>query len=119
MKENGLVIHDCKCSDQCESCIVGKLSRNPFPKQATPVNQVFDVVVSDLCGPITPSSYGGGQYILTFKDVYSKYVEIKVIKYKSETAQHVINFIKKIKTQHGKTIKIFRTDRGTEYLNNT
>lgn len=45
MKNHGLIIKSCSCTNVCEMCNIGKMARKPFPKKA-----VFDCVVSDVCG---------------------------------------------------------------------
>ena len=54
MKKNGLMIKDC----DCEMCFKGKMTRNPFPKRATPTYEVMDCVVSDVCGAMPTESVG-------------------------------------------------------------
>jgi transposase InsO family protein len=110
-------ITDCKCSDICESCIKGKLSRKSFPKQATPVQEPLDVIVSDVCGPLQTETMGRKRYFVTFTDIYSGYTDVQLIRGKNEVAKKCINFIEMLKTQIGRKPKIFRSDRGKEYLN--
>lgn len=117
MEGEGLRIKECKCSDECESCIRGKMSRKSFPKKATPTNEVLDCVVSDICGPMQVESVGRKRYFITFIDVHSKYTEVQFLREKSEAAEITIQYIEKMKNQIGKKPKVFRSDRGTEYLN--
>lgn len=43
----------CTCSDVCQTCIKGKLSRNVFPKNSKQkCDQILDLVHSDVCGPM-------------------------------------------------------------------
>lgn len=51
-------IKNCEHSDVCEDCFKGKMSRRPFPKSATPTEEVLDVVVSDVCAPLSTKSSG-------------------------------------------------------------
>lgn len=117
IERRGLRISKCNCSDECESCIRGKMQRKSFPKKATPTKNVMDCVVSDICGPMQVESVGRRRYFITFIDIHSKYTEVKVLREKSEAADSVIEYIERMKTQVGKKPKVFRTDRGTEYLN--
>jgi Reverse transcriptase (RNA-dependent DNA polymerase) len=115
MKKDGLKIRDCKCSDDCEMCVKGKMSRKTFPKKSTPVENVFDVVVSDVFGPMNIETVDHKKGFMTL-DVHSGYTEVKFSRKKSEVAVNVINYVKKLKTQFGKKPKVFRSDRGGEYL---
>ena len=117
MRKHGLEIKPCKCSDECEHCLKGKMFRKPFPKKSSPVNAVLDVIVSDVCGPMPTESLNRKRYFLTFIDVFSGYCEVRFIREKSEVPSETIQFVEKMKNQLGRKPKIFRSDRGTEYLN--
>lgn len=118
MKRLGLKIKDCKCSDVCESCIIGKISRSPFPKEAVPTNDVLDCIVSDICGPMPVTSLGGSRYFVTFIDVHSKYSAVYFLKTKDEVELKVIEHLELLSNTFRKKVKSFRTDRGTEYMSN-
>ena len=61
-------------SQVCEECAVGKQQRNQFPKgKSWRAKNVLELVHSDLCSPINPSSNGGKRYIITFIDDFSRY----------------------------------------------
>lgn len=115
MKSKGMKIKDCDCSDDCEMCLKGKMSRKPFPKKAKPTENILDVIVSDYCGPMQTESLGKKKGFVTFTDVFSGYTEIKMLKQKSEVVDATIEFIEKLKTQLQQKPKVFRSDRGGEY----
>lgn len=117
MEKHGLKIKACQCIDDCEMCIKGKLSRKPFPKKATPTKAALDCIASDICGPFQVESIGRKRYFLTFVDIHTGYTEVYLIREKSEAAQKTIEFVEMLKTQIGRKMKILRTDRGKEYLN--
>lgn len=111
----GLPSQPCLCSDVCEDCLKGKMSRRPF-KRSTPVEAVLDVVVSDVHGPMPVESIGRNRYFVTYIDVKSRYCELRIIKNKSEVPKCTIEYIEHLKLQYGKKPKVFRSDRGTEYM---
>ncbi|KAG5672409.1 hypothetical protein PVAND_002540 [Polypedilum vanderplanki] len=117
LKEKGLRFKDCKCNDVCESCIKGKLARKSFPKEASKPEEFLDLVVSDVCGPMQVKSIQGSRYFITFIEVYSGYTEVSFMREKSEVPTKVIEYIESIKVKFGRKMKIFRSDRGTEYTN--
>lgn len=118
MKNYGLTIKDCECSDICESCIKGKMHRKPFPRKASnDTKETFDIVVSDVCGPMQEESTGGSRYFVTFIDIHSRFCTVYFIKQKSEVAEKLIQFVEKVKTKFSKKPKVIRSDRGTEYTN--
>ena len=116
MKDIGLKIIDCDCTDVCESCIIEKISRNPFPKKALPVENILDCIVSDICGPMPVTSVSGFRYFVTFTDVHSKFCAVYLLKAKSEVQSKVIEYLELLKNTFDRKVKMFRTDRGTEYL---
>lgn len=118
MKKEGLKISECNCSDVCEACMMGKMSRLPFPRESRRTKNVLDVIVSDVCGPIQESSLGGNRYLITFTDVHSGHVTTKFLASKGGATRAAIEHCEWIKTQLGREPKVFRTDRGKEYLNN-
>lgn len=118
MGRHGLGIKKCSCEIVCEPCIKGKLSRKPFKLSKHPTKHVLDCIVSDLGGPLPVESIGRALYYITFTDLYSGYCEVYPMRSKAETPNVVRRYIEKVKNLTGKKPKIFRSDRGTEYLNN-
>jgi hypothetical protein len=116
MRKQGLRIRNCTCSDVCEPCIKGKMARKKFPRSRRKLKQPLDLVVSDVCGYMQTESIGKKLYFITFIDVYSRYCEVRFLRQKNEAVQESINFIERMKTQFDRKPKIFRSDRGTEYL---
>ena len=116
MKNIGLKIAKCDCKDICESYIAEKMTRHPFPKEATPTNKALDCIVSDICGPMPVMSVGGFRYFVTFTDVYSKYCAVYLIRSKDEVKDKVIEHLELLKNAFDRKVKVFRSDRGTEYM---
>ena len=60
-------------SSFCEGCVLGKHVRQPFQKQAGyRAKGILETIHSDICGPITPESFSGKRYFITFIDDYSR-----------------------------------------------
>lgn len=116
MKSYGIDVRECDCVDTCESCIKGKMTRTSFPKRSAPTERVLDVIVSDVCGPMTIESLSRSRYFVTFIDVHSKYCEVAFMRQKSEVGLRLIEYLEKMKNYFGKFPLILRTDRATEYL---
>lgn len=70
----------------------------------------------DHWGPIVTPSLDGFKYFLTIVDDFSRYTWIFPMTNKSETRQHIHNFITYCKTQFSCTIKMIRSDNGQEFL---
>ena len=100
----------------CESCVQGKLHRNPFPKAgATRAKGLLDLIHSDVCGPISPPSVGGARYFITFTDDKSRKTSVYFLKKKSDAFEKFKEFKAKAENELGRHIKRFRTDGGGEY----
>ncbi|RVX02180.1 Retrovirus-related Pol polyprotein from transposon TNT 1-94 [Vitis vinifera] len=68
----------------CESCLEGKMTKRPFPLKGNRVNDVLELIHSDLCGPMSVQARGGFEYFVTFIDDYSRYGYIYLLRRKSE-----------------------------------
>jgi len=101
----------------CEPCLEGKQTRQPSCKPATRAKETLELIHSDLCGPIDPTSYGGTNYYLSFTDDHTRMTQIYSLKKKSSA--NVLEKFKEYKAevekQTGKVIKRLRTDGGGEY----
>lgn len=111
-----LKITKCHCNPNCESCIKGKLPHTPYPKVAFKKENVLDVVVSDICGPIPVESHGKSKYFVTFIDAKSNFTVVKLLRSKSDCKTATIEFIESLKTSLKSKPRIFRSDRGGEYV---
>jgi len=104
-------------SKLCEPCQYAKSHRQKFPKNATNrANAILGRVHSDLCGPL-PTSVGGAKYILTLIDDHTRYTHVYFLANKSDAFGKFQVFKNLVEKQTGKSIKIFRSDGGGEYIN--
>ena len=64
-----------RVAEYCDGCALGKQHRAPFP-QATAyrAERGLELVHTNLCGPITPTTPGGNKYFLLVVDDYSRYM---------------------------------------------
>jgi transposase InsO family protein len=107
----------------CEPCVKGKHARTPFSTSETgKASRPLELVHMDVCGPVTPQSRGGANYLATFLDDYSGLSVVKPLAHKHQVAETVIDTLKFLETQCGNRqakVRTLRTDRGSEYLNQT
>lgn len=104
----------------CEDCIFGKQSRGPF-KAKVNVNKTcrkLQLIHSDVCGPMTPTSWDGKKYIVTFIDDYSHFTSVYMMSNKSETLDKFKEFKSMAENLHGTKIANLRCDNGGEYSSN-
>lgn len=112
----GFKIEDCSVEERCECCLEAKLTRLPFPSAVEKkTTRILEIIHSDLCGPISPSSFGGSRYVMTLIDDYSCYSRIFLLKVKSEAATRIKEFVAEMQTRFGRKPQVIRSDRGGEY----
>ena len=104
----------------CESCAHGKSRRAPFPhERRTKPTRIFQIVSSDLKGPILVPGKGGHRYYITFNCLYSTWTWISFLKQK--TSQEVLTttqrFLTDAQAETGQRLETLLTDNGSEYVN--
>ena len=100
----------------CESCLEGKMTKRPFNAKGRRVQDLLELIHSDVCGPMSIQARGGYEYFITFTDDYSRFGYVYLMKWKSETFEKFKEFRAEVENQLGKRIKAIRFDRGGEYL---
>ena len=100
----------------CEGCVMGKQHRCPYPKGISyRAKEPFELIHSDVCGPMSESSIGGSRYYVTFIDDFTRYTCVYFLKNKSEVLDKFKDFHSYATNVSGKGIKVIRTDNGGEY----
>jgi hypothetical protein len=101
----------------CEPCLEGKQTRQPSHKPATRASEPLELIHSDLCGPIDPTTYGGTNYYVLFTDDFTRMTHIYPLKKKSsaDVLEKFREYKPEVEKQTGKSIKRLRTDGGGEY----
>ena len=102
-------------STQCRGRLLGKMPRNSFPSTRTRGTKVGDIVHSDVCGPLYICTPTGAKYFVTFKDDFSSFCVIQLLKHKSEVQEAFKKFNAKMKSETGQATKILRSDGGGEF----
>ncbi len=95
---------------ECKMCTQSKMTqlRNRTPDKRA--NAPFDLVHSDLAGPISPGVKDGFNYAISFVDDYSGVIMIYFLKHKSDTVEATKQFLADI-ALFGK-VKCIRSDNG-------
>jgi hypothetical protein len=102
----------------CEGCVLGKHPQEKFNKGKyhrayTPL----DLILSDLMDPFPHPSISKVRFVLIFVDDFSRFTWIYFLRKKSKLFQHLKDFKAMVETQSGNKIKVFRTNKGGEYVN--
>lgn len=114
-KENLLEVQQ----NSCEICLqaqpnrtINKTSKNPVSKDS----KVLDRIHSDIGGPLVPT-YDKYKYYITFIDKASRFVEVVLLRSKSDALDAFNSYKLRAERLHNTTIKELFTDNGTEYIN--
>ncbi|MFS8020746.1 putative RNA-directed DNA polymerase [Helianthus anomalus] len=102
----------------CEVCHRSKQVGVPFPLSDHKSKELGDLIHLDLWGPYKVSSYEGYRYFLTVVDDFSRSLWCYMLKSKIEVFENLKAFYELVLTQFKKKIKVFRSDNGTEFINN-
>nr|GEW23258.1 hypothetical protein [Tanacetum cinerariifolium] len=79
----------------CSSCELGKAKRKSFHTKITPISKRrLQVLHMDLCGPMWVASINGKRYVLVIVDDYSRYTWTHFLRYKDETPEVLIDFLR-------------------------
>jgi hypothetical protein len=99
----------------CNGCAQGKNIKNSFPKRDNKAKGVLELIHSDVCGPMPPSSISGYVYYVSFIDDYSCKTWVYFLKSKDEVFNKFKEFKALIENLFERNIKILRSDNGGEY----
>ena len=92
------------------------MTKRPFSAKGERSKEPFQLVHSDVCGPLSVQSRGGYEYFVTFIDDYSRYGYVYLMQKKSETFGKFKEFMAEDEKNLGKSLKTLRSYRGGEYL---
>jgi transposase InsO family protein len=102
----------------CPACEQGKMKKSSHTSKVdTNCSNPLDMIHMDLCGPMRVPSLNGSKYILVLIDEVSRYTWLDFLKAKSEAAEVIIIFIKRIQILQDRKVKKLRSDNGTEFNN--
>lgn len=100
----------------CESCLLGKFHKLPFPKSSSRCQKPFELVHSDVWGPSPHLSIDGFRFFVLFVDDCTRFTWIFPMKNKSEVFHYFQYLYAFIHNQFSTTLKILRSDGGGEYM---
>ncbi|GJX80998.1 ribonuclease H-like domain-containing protein [Tanacetum coccineum] len=102
----------------CDVCHKAEQTREPFSLSNHKTSKLGDLVHLDVWGPYKIRSREGFRYFINIVDDFSKAVWVSMLKGKDEVFSNVFTFSNLIKNHFDKTIKVFRSDNVTEFVNN-
>ena len=105
--------------EQCDICPMARQTRIPFKHSLTTSVTYFELIHMDVWGPYKITIYNGMNYFLTLVDDYSRWTWVFLLRLKSDVSSVIKTFLAMILNQFEKHVKVFRTDNGSEFFNNT
>ena len=102
----------------CETCYLAKMKSKSYHKKPEQnYEETGGDIVTDLKGPISPTSIYGDKYWLIILELCKRFLVIFILKQKSETRGKLIEYNNWLFNQTGYKIKRLTSDKGKEYMN--
>jgi hypothetical protein len=110
------------CPPFCESCTLGKMTRNPSREPMSPVTEKLERVHMDLYGPVPVPSLQGKRYMLTITDQKTGRIWVYFRANKMHIVQKIKDWVIEVENEcrifsKGEKCQRLRFDRGREFLN--
>jgi transposase InsO family protein len=102
---------------RCEHCIYAKNHRVPFKISINKSPFPFTRVFTDVWGPFSTPSTLGYRYFVSFIDDCTRVSWVYLLKSKHEVLDVIPKFSKMIITQFNTQVKVFHSDNGREFKN--
>ena len=107
-----------KCNKEeffCEPCELAKHKRSSYPSNNKRSSNLFSTIHTDVWGPFRHPTHDGYRWFVVFVDCHSRLTWVYLLKHKSEVFECFKSFHHMIQTQFNASVKILRSDNGTEY----
>lgn len=98
------------------SCVNGKHTRQTARKNATKSLDPVAVIHTDVCGPISVSTFTGARYFVSVMDECTSYISIVPIARKSDVLLQFNLFHAWFQRRFGCTVKCMHSDNGREFI---
>ncbi|GJV98724.1 zinc finger, CCHC-type containing protein [Tanacetum coccineum] len=102
-------------TEKCNTFMLTKITKKPF-QNVKRETKVLELIHSDLCDLHATPSLGNNKYFVTFIDDTFRFCYVYLLHSKDEALDKFKIFKTEVELQQGSLIKIFRTDRGGEYM---
>ena len=91
----------------CESCLSGKMTKQPFNKDNERANDLLEIIHTDVCGPFSHEARGGYRYFITFTDDFSRYGYVYLMRHKSESFEKFREYQNEVQNQLWQKDQVF------------
>ena len=115
------ILDKCKPPCNCEVCKLSKM-RRPGPFSKNDPSRIYDLlcleyVVSDITGPIFPTSKDGNRYIIHFTCIRSGYTFMYFMATRDQAAFYFLQFLLEARSYRlNVDVLVVKTDNGGEYI---
>jgi hypothetical protein len=104
-------------TQNCPICLQGKQPRSLISRLAKHrATSPFELIHTDLCGPLLVKSLGSSSYFIAFTDDYSRKMWISFLRTKDQVFAKFVEFHTMIEKHTNFRIRTLRSDRGGEFL---
>ncbi|KAJ9552405.1 hypothetical protein OSB04_016450 [Centaurea solstitialis] len=110
LKGGFLGTFDFKPFDNYESCLSGKMTKEPFNKDNERASGLLEIVHTDVCGPFSHEARGGYRYFITFSDNFSRYGYVYLMRHKAESFEKFREYQNEVQNQLDRKIKFLRKE---------
>lgn len=107
---------DPSSSQVCKVCVEGKQTKLPHNQPRSRATRPLELVHSDLMGPISPLSYDGCKYVITFLDDFTHFTAAYLMKSKAEAFHYFKLYEAMATARFNCKLSRFRCDNGREYM---
>ncbi|KNZ46945.1 hypothetical protein VP01_680g6 [Puccinia sorghi] len=107
-----------KSTFECKSCILAKITKQPFKGISTTATKPFEKIHLDLIGPIDPESRDRCRYILTVVDNFTGYLAGFPLSKKDDTSDVLISLLENENKRLGYFPTWVCSDGGGEFVGN-
>lgn len=116
----GLPLKEYQCKEHCVSCLKGKQHKSSYKSiEESKTTACLQLLHMDLFGPVKIMSLGKKKYCLVIIDDYSRFTWVFFLYSKDEAAEIIKFFILQVEKQYSLSVKVIRSDNGTEFRNKT
>lgn len=101
---------------KCQACCIGKQAKRPIPSRRSPrAEEVGQRVHVDVGGPVGATTLSGGKYYIIFKDEFSNYRFLFVMKSREEAHECIKKVVVAIIAYTKNHVRYIVSDSGSEF----
>jgi len=96
---------------------VKRQNRLKFSETRSRAKRPLELIHTDVCGPIDPTTWNNKKYFITFLDDYTHYTLVYLLENKYEVQDIIKQYVERVEAHWNSRVSKIRYDNGKEYLN--